>query len=41
MGIAPQKQTGKMKASVLLGVGWENDSLEMLWRDADRCDPQK
>ena len=26
-----------MKASVLLGAGWENDSLEVLWRDADRA----
>ncbi len=23
-----------MKASVLFGVGWENDSVEVLWRDA-------
>ena len=23
-----------MKASVLFGAGWENDSLEVLWRDA-------
>jgi hypothetical protein len=28
---------GKMKASVLFGAGWENDSLEVLWRDADRA----
>jgi hypothetical protein len=27
MGIEPQKETGKMKASVLFGAGWENDSL--------------
>jgi hypothetical protein len=26
-----------MKASVLFGAGWENDSLEMLWRDAGRA----
>ena len=26
-----------MKASVLFGVGWENDSLEVLWRDAGRA----
>ena len=26
-----------MKASVLLGAGWENDSLEVLWRDAGRA----
>lgn len=26
-----------MKASVLLGAGWEDDSLEVLWRDADRA----
>jgi hypothetical protein len=25
-----------MKASVLFGTGWENDSLEVLWRDAGR-----
>jgi len=25
-----------MKASVLLGAGWEDDSLEVLWRDASR-----
>jgi hypothetical protein len=25
-----------MKASVLLGGGWEDDSLEVLWRDAGR-----
>ncbi len=25
-----------MKASVLLGAGWENDSVEVLWRDAGR-----
>ena len=25
-----------MKASVLFGAGWENDSLEVLWRDAGR-----
>ena len=27
---------GQMKASVLFGAGWENDSLEVLWRDAGR-----
>ncbi len=26
-----------MKASVLLGAGWEDDSLHVLWRDADRA----
>jgi len=26
-----------MKASVLLGAGWENDSLEVLWQDAGRA----
>ena len=26
-----------MKASVLLGAGWEGDSLEVLWRDAGRA----
>ena len=25
-----------MQASVLLGAGWENDSLEVLWREAGR-----
>jgi hypothetical protein len=25
-----------MRASVLLGPGWENDSVEVLWRDAGR-----
>ncbi len=25
-----------MRASVLLGAGWENDSVEVLWRDAGR-----
>ena len=25
-----------MKASALLGAGWENDSLEVLWEDAER-----
>ena len=25
-----------MKASVFLGAGWENDSVEVLWRDAGR-----
>ena len=25
-----------MKASALLGAGWEGDSLEVLWRDAGR-----
>jgi hypothetical protein len=24
-----------MKASVLLGAGWEDDSLDVLWRNAD------
>ncbi len=28
---------GKMKASALFGAGWENDSLEVLWRDAGRA----
>jgi len=37
MGNKPQKETGKMKASVLFGAGWENDSLEVLWRDAGRA----
>ena len=27
----------QMKASVLLGAGWEDDSLEVLWRDAGRA----
>ena len=26
-----------MKASVLFGAGWENDSLEVLWQDAGRA----
>ncbi len=26
-----------MKASVLFGPGWENDSLELLWREAGRA----
>jgi len=26
-----------MKASVLFGAGWENDSLEVLWRDPGRA----
>jgi serine/threonine protein kinase len=26
-----------MKASILFGAGWENDSLEMLWRDGGRA----
>ena len=26
-----------MKASVLLGAGWEDDSLDVLWRDAGRA----
>ena len=26
-----------MKASVLFGAGWENDSIEVLWRDAGRA----
>src|SRR5262245_36414306 len=26
-----------MRASVLLGAGWEDDSLEVLWRDAGRA----
>ena len=25
-----------MKASILFGAGWENDSVEVLWRDAER-----
>jgi PAS domain S-box-containing protein len=36
MGIEPHKEPGKMKASILFGAGWENDSLEVLWRDAGR-----
>ena len=27
----------QMKASVLFGAGWEDDSLEVLWRDAERA----
>ena len=27
----------QMKASALFGAGWEDDSLEVLWRDADRA----
>ena len=26
-----------MKASVLFGTGWENDSVDVLWRDAGRA----
>jgi len=26
-----------MKASVLFGAGWENDSQQVLWRDAGRA----
>jgi len=26
-----------MKASILFGAGWENDSVEVLWRDAGRA----
>ncbi len=26
-----------MNASVLFGAGWENDSVEVLWRDAGRA----
>jgi len=26
-----------MRASALFGAGWENDSVEVLWRDADRA----
>ena len=26
-----------MKASVLFGAGWENDSVEVLWRDSGRA----
>ena len=26
-----------MKASALFGAGWEDDSLEVLWHDADRA----
>src|SRR3954470_10689711 len=37
MKIEPQKETRQMKASVLLGAGWENDSLELLWQDAGRA----
>jgi PAS domain S-box-containing protein len=32
-----RKETGEMKASVLFGAGWENDSAEVLWRDAGRA----
>jgi serine/threonine protein kinase len=32
-----KQETGKMKASVLFGPGWENDSLELLWREAGRA----
>src|SRR5580765_6934310 len=27
----------QMKASALFGAGWEGDSVEVLWRDADRA----
>jgi PAS domain S-box-containing protein len=37
MRIEQQKVTGKMKASVLFGTGWENDMLEVLWRDEGRA----
>ena len=37
MRIEPEHETGKMKASVLFGAGWENDSLEVLWRDPRRA----
>jgi PAS domain S-box-containing protein len=36
MKTEPQKETEKIKASVLLGAGWENDWLQVLWRDAER-----
>jgi len=36
MGLEPRKGTEQMKASALLGAGWEDDSLEVLWRDAGR-----
>jgi hypothetical protein len=26
-----------MKASILFGAGWENDSVEVQWRDAGRA----
>lgn len=26
-----------MKASALFGAGWENDSVEILWRDSGRA----
>src|SRR5262249_48351780 len=35
--IEPEREAGKMKASVVFGAGWENDSLEVLWRDAERA----
>jgi PAS domain S-box-containing protein len=31
-----RKETVQMKASVLFGAGWEDDSLEVLWQDAGR-----
>jgi PAS domain S-box-containing protein len=31
------ERDGKMKASVLFGAGWEDDSLEVLWRDSGRA----
>jgi hypothetical protein len=34
-GLNPgQKERGHIKASALLGVGWENDPVDVLWRDA-------
>ncbi|HVQ12534.1 MAG TPA: serine/threonine-protein kinase PknK, partial [Vicinamibacterales bacterium] len=32
-----QKDDEPMKAAALFGAGWENDSLEVLWRDAGRA----
>src|SRR5262245_60781402 len=37
VGNVPQKETGFMRASVLFGAGWEDDSLEVLWRDTGRA----
>src|SRR4030095_7609905 len=32
-----EKDDEPVKASALFGAGWENDSLEVLWRDAGRA----
>ncbi len=37
MRIEPEEETGKKKASILFGAGWEDDSLEVLWRDPRRA----